>query len=425
MDKMDTKIKLPKSRPSPADEAVSEAIDRSQSERSALRGSWPFDLAIAQQGLTAYSDHERDIFISAYRWCTDPEHMMHLNDFAARVKSHANTLYKIFTGRYRYQKETIQRKGALEIRAPHPKAGQTCPLPEGLIDKIENFLALERKRVALGANDLVVTPMIMAIRQFCNLIREIQQMGWIVGPSHIGKTWGLQLDYTPSNNHGRTIYVRLPAGAGRREVFGAIWQAMSNSSTKGTVDELKFKIKNGLTRDMLLILDEVHLLYHHARPNVFFKVLDEIRELHDVKKAAIILVFTWLPDDMRAAQDKQLQQVFRRAPRKLHLPKMPAKEDLKAILEHNGLNFPDKKDVVTLKFETEGADGKPTKEVITEQPYELLRQLAKNEALLAITERIRAAKVIANAKRKPVAWEHFVEAHLEIAAQAEAEGVWE
>ena len=399
-----------------------EAIGESQGERSSLRGSWPWGLDNIQQWLTVYKDHEREVFISAFRWCVDGDHPMHLKDFAARVKINDTTLNKIYRGKYCYQDEVIERDklGRELSRKPHPKAGQLCPLPEGLVGRIENFLMLEAKRFALGDNVLVRTPMVQGITDYCETIREVQQMGWIVGPSHIGKTWALEYDYAPSHNHGRTVYVRMPAGAGRREVFAAIWYAMSKSSTKGSVDELKFKIKNGLTKDMLLILDEMHLLYHHGK---FFKILDEIRELHDLKKVGVVLVFTWLPDDMKAAKDKELQQVFRRAPRKLYLPKMPAKEDLEAILDQNGLAFPKTDELVTIR--DEGIEnGKITKVVINEKPYDLLRQLAKDEGLLAITERIRAGKQLAKAARKPMAWQYFVEAHLEIKAQGEAEEGW-
>jgi hypothetical protein len=415
MDKMETQQK-----PRFDTEQIPDAgAERSRIERSSLRGSWHWNLDTIQQELNVYSDDERGTLIEAFRWCVDPEHPIHLKDFARRVKSSDNTLYKIYTGRYRYQDEIIERKDGEEIRKPHPKAGQPVPLQEGLIKNIDNFLAIEKRRVALGNTKLVKTPLVKKITDYCNLIRELKLMGWIVGGSHIGKSWALEFDYTPSNNHGRTIYCRLPAGAGRREVFGAIWKAMSNSSTKGSVDELKGKIQNALTKDMLLILDEIHLLHHHARPGTFFKILDEIREMHDRKKCGVIMVFTWLPEDMKAAQDKQLQQVFRRAPRKLYLPKMPAMEDVEAILEHNGLSFPGAQDVVTVKFDTVDAQGNAKKETIQEKPYELLRQIAKNEALLAITERIRAGQVIAKAKRKEFAWEHFVEAHLEIAAEGD------
>jgi hypothetical protein len=88
-------------------------------------------------------------------------------------------------------------------------------------------------------------------------------------------------------------------------------------------------------------------------------------------------------DDVRAASQKELQQLWRRGVHKVPLPVMPTKADLTAILQHNALEFPSTADQVTVG-------------TVTEKPYEVLRQLAKTEGLKAITERLRYGRKLAN-----------------------------
>jgi hypothetical protein len=112
---------------------------------------------------------------------------------------------------------------------------------------------------------------------------------------------------------------------------------------------------------------------------------------------------------------------------------MPTKADLGAIFLHNGF----KGDAVELNNERIGVfpardlkvnvtarDGNGKAFTIVESPYEIIRQVAKEEALLAITERIRYAKKLARKGGKPVDWSYFVRAHLYIQKESEQEGEW-
>ena len=99
---------------------------------------------------------------------------------------------------------------------------------------------------------------------------------------------------------------------------------------------------------------------------------------------------------------------------------MPSLGDLTAILAHNGLDFPDA--ALTVQVVCKDAAGKRV--TVTEKPREVLRQVAKQEALLAITERLRYARTLARKKGEPLDWSHFINAHLIIARQAEQEGEW-
>jgi len=61
---------------------------------------------------------------------------------------------------------------------------------------------------------------------------------------------------------------------------------------------------------------------------------------------------------------------------------------------------------------------------VEDKPYDILRQLSKEAGLLAVTERLRYGRKLAARRKETLAWEHFVEAHLTIAAQATADTSW-
>jgi len=183
-------------------------------------------------------------------------------------------------------------------------------------------------------------------------------------------------------------------------------------SAEAKPTDLIRRIKAATSANTLWILDEVHLLANTYRKGSFFACMEVIREIYDETQCGMALIFTML-DDLRAASQKELQQLWRRGVHKVPLPLMPTKGDIGAILAHHEMDFPDKKLEVTVKG-------------VTESPYEILRQQAKNNGLKAITERLRYARKLADRDgAKAVTWAHFVEAHLIIEKQALQEGIWE
>jgi len=58
----------------------------------------------------------------------------------------------------------------------------------------------------------------------------------------------------------------------------------------------------------------------------------------------------------------------------------------------------------------------------TEQPWAMLHQLAKNDGLKAIVERLRYGRKIAGSR--PLSWEDVCEAHLILKAKATAPEPW-
>jgi DNA transposition AAA+ family ATPase len=358
-----------------------------------IRASWNYSADNIRSNTAHMKPEETELLISLFRWCIDPRHPVKQEDAAAKIGCSEQLIYQLMTGKYRNPDKT-------------PKG----PSPE-FMKNVREFLSLEGKRFLMGKNDFVMIPTAKKICTALDLARESQSIVFIYGPSHIGKTWTAELHYTPANNHGKTIYCRMKAASGLGGMVRAMAHAAGISDKCNTADLIQ-RVKNATSPNTLWILDEVHLLANTYRKGSFFACMEVIREIYDETECGMALIFTIL-DEVKAASQKELQQLWRRGVHKVPLPPMPTKDDLRSILAHHGLEFPDRKFQVTVGS-------------VVETPYEILRQEAKMNGLKAITERLRYAHVLADkVKAKGVCWEHFVDAHLRIAKQAEPGKEWD
>lgn len=365
------------------------------------RATWQFSLDDVQAGLAHCKPDARDTMIAAFRWCNDPEHSLSRDSFSAQVGYDANTVYKVFTGKH-----------------VSPETGRKYDVPEKLLKATQLFLEREQLAFQEGERDFVKTPTATRIFTACDLARESNSVAILSGPSHVGKTWALR-HYQQSNNHGRTIMVELDAASGLGGMVRRIATACVISSNANTAD-LIGRIQNALSPTTLLIIDECHLLQHTYRRGSFFSCIEVIRRIHDFSKCGMVLSWTIL-DNLKAASQGELQQVWRRGVHKTVLSPMPTKGDLTAILKHRGLEFPmrDKKVELTVQ------DSKGQPFTITEKPYDVLKQVAKRDGLKAVTERIRYGCKLAAKSRQPVGWKHFIDAHLRIEKQADPQNDWD
>jgi DNA transposition AAA+ family ATPase len=277
-----------------------------------------------------------------------------------------------------------------------------------MIKAIREFLAVERDRYESGGNKFVVTPTAKACFNAVELARESQSPVILHGPSHIGKTWALRY-HSNHENHGRTPMAELDAACGLGGMVRIIARALGISHNGNTADLIE-RIKRGLAPNMVLILDELHLLKNTYRINSFFSCMEVIRRIYDFTECGMVLSWTHL-DNLTGNKDRELQQIWRRGVHKIALPAMPTKADLAVILKFNGLEFPDAKQEVTVH-------------AVTERPYEVLRQVAKRDGLKAITERLRYGRKLAGRNGDKLAWDHFIDAHLRIEKQAQPTPDW-
>jgi DNA transposition AAA+ family ATPase len=363
----------------------------------AVRGTWNISLDDLQRNLSHNSQDAIDVFIACFRWCISDEHPLSVAELAERVQADHTLIRRLFQGKYL-----------------HPQTGARLPISEKLLKAMREFLRLEGERMSARRVGFLMTPTARSIFNYCDLARESQTPVFIIGPSHIGKTWALR-EYTEQNNHGRTIYVRLKAASGLGGMIKAIGAALGISDKANTADMIA-RIKRGLKSNMLLVLDEVHQLVYTYRKESFFACLEVLREIYDETGAGVVICATDLLFKRVADNRGELEQFFRRGVHKKILPAQPQRGDVAMIAEASGLEMPDRDDRVTVTVNGTA---------ITERPYEMLRQIGKEEGLKAISERLRYGQKLANKARAKLTWEHVVRAHFIIKQAAQPQNDWE
>lgn len=372
------------------------------SERSALveaskirqganaHASWRVSADNLHKHLHHCTPEKKELVVWSFMWCI--ERGIFLDDFAAQVGYDPKTIDKIITGAYR-----------------DPRSGSLYDIPDKLADGIRQFRKVQHAAAQLGDIDFVVTPSVKRIWTGCDLARESQTPVFIYGASHIGKTWALE-HYAVENNHGVTPMVRIPSSSGLGGIVRAI-AAKVGVSPNCSVADLIERIKGAITKNQVLILDEVHQLIYTYRKESFFACLEVLRSIYDHTKCGMVICTTNVFQKQIEKEKKAaLEQLFRRGVHRVQLGNIVQAKDASMIFEHHGLTWPAK----SLKFTFE-IPGKPP---IEEKPFEILKQLAKEEGLKAMTERIRYGRKFAAKAKEPLNWKHFTQAHLTIAANA-------
>lgn len=354
-----------------------------------IRASWKFSLDAVRSNIAHCSAEAKDLLVWAFTWCIDPAHPLHFKEFSERVGYSDNKFYKIYHGKDR-----------------HPTTGELMDLSAGMVDALKKFRRIELQRAKLGRARFVMTPTAKKIFQACDLARESQTPVMLYGASQLGKTEALK-QYCIENNHGRSVMVELEAVSGLAGVLKAMATVMG-ISPNATTPDLIARIKKGLTPDMLVVFDELHLLANCYRKGSFFATMEQIRRIFDFAKCGFVGTFTLLGYDMaEKLRKRELEQVFRRGVHRINLGDRPTTGDLAAILDSVGLEMPARSDVVSV------VAGRNT---ISEQPYEMLKQLAVEQGLKSIVERLRYGAKLADSDA--LNWEHVVKAHLMIQKNA-------
>lgn len=346
------------------------------------RWSWNCSTNQIQAAIKIYSPAAQQLILDCFQWCIN--YKISRDDFAKEVGFSGNMVYKVFIGKY-IDPDTK------EVRPPSDK----------MIDAMRVFLESEKNRAILGNVEFALTPTANRIFTACKLALESQTPVFIWGSSQTGKTTALER-FTLVKPVGRPFYARMEAAGGLKGMLHRIAEAMG-VSTKAGVGAVKERIIQALSTNSVLILDEVHQLLYTIRKQSYFSCLEVLREIYDRSKCGMVLCGTRLLE--KSLSDERhgyLEQLFKRGVHKVILPPCPTTKDVSAILEVHGLSFPNPKTSITIK----GA---------TVQPYEVIKDLAREQGLKAITERIRYARKIA--KDAPITLESFITAHLTIATE--------
>lgn len=264
-----------------------------------------------------------------------------------------------------------------------------------LVRHINTVRAALAERAGFGDRVIVETSVMGEVRTLCEMARASQTMAILFGENQSGKTTAL-IEYTRQNNHGRTIYVRLPVGGAKREFLLALCRACGiserNNAEQMRERLLKFFGYRGSTTDpttnshLLLIVDEVHqTMIRGLKTNT----LEQIREIHDLCGIGIVLCGTnVLPEMMQDERyAKMLGQIGNRGILRRKIPAAPSLEDVRLICEGYGFDAPEGRALkIVGKISTQNGIGK-------------------------LCGYLRMARKLASTRHKTPGWKHFLATH--------------
>ncbi len=356
-----------------------------------VRSTWRFALDSVRSNISYMSPEAKELLVWAFTWCIDHVHPIRFEEFCDRVGYNTNTVYKLYSGKYK-----------------HPESGAPMDAPEKLLKGIRDFRRLEIQRAKMGRTQFVMTPTAKRVYWAIEQARKSRRPVMVYGGSQLGKTEAFRQNCIEFN-HGKTVLVEIEAVNGLRGLLQAIAEKLGVSPNANTPDLIN-RIKKALTPDMVLILDEVHLLANVYRAGSFFACMEELRRIWDSVRFGLVLSYTDLGFAKAERERKrELVQVFRRSIMNVNLGPEPTAADVKAVTESYGLPWGERFETIEVAKD------------VADNPFAAVKQLAQESGLTAILERIRLAhELAADDQREEITWKDFLTAHFAIKGQSQA-----
>ncbi|HEY0966956.1 MAG TPA: AAA family ATPase [Opitutaceae bacterium] len=360
-----------------------------------VRASWRFSLDAVRSNIAYMSPDAKELLVWAFTWNIDKAHPLHFDSFCDSIGYAPNTVYKVYSGKYKHP--TTDEN--------HPMFGKLMDCPAKLVKAIRDFRRLAIQRAKMGQQHFVHTPTAKRIYWAIEQARKSRRPVMVYGGSHIGKTETFKQNCVDFN-HGKTVLIEIEAVNGLRGLLQAIAIKLGISPNANTPDLIE-RICKALTPDMVLILDEVHLLANVYRAGSFFACMEQIRRIWDRVKFGLVMSYTDLGFAKAEKERKrELVQIFKRGILQVNLGAAPTVADVQAIIESSGLEWSERHEEFTISG-------------IKEKPFAALKQIAEENGIAAIIERIRFAnELAADAQRDQCNWQDFLTAHFSIKQQA-------
>lgn len=265
--------------------------------------------------------------------------------------------------------------------------GQYAASLQAFCEKVASFKKIADERASYKAGFFVETTVAKRVFQVCDAARISNTVAFIFGDSQQGKTTALE-EYTRQNNHGQTVYVRLPSSAGVQLLAKEIARAC-HVNPDSSFERVRDRVINALDHNRLIIVDELHQVFtsYHAASQI--KVLEFLREIHDRTRCGMVLCGTHVL--RREIEDGKLalilEQLRRRATLRLELPPRPSKTDV-AKFAH-GFGLPDPGAAETA----------------------VIRDMVYSSGLGMYVKFLQAGHRLAAKAQQTMTWEHFLNAH--------------
>jgi DNA transposition AAA+ family ATPase len=279
-----------------------------------------------------------DAHRSELRWlhAYASENNVSLDDLAAMLKKPNGDTYSRDSV---YQALTGRRAEAGASLAP-------------ICDAIARVRKIMEERATIRRAPFIETSLTKRIFKYCNAALNFQKVAFIYGHSQIGKTTALE-EYQRQNNHGQTIYVRMPTRGTMNEFV--CWLAKTLRIRTGMkMWDMKERIISAFDDRMLLIVDQCHECFSAHYNSRAMASLVFAMEIHDRTKCGLVLAGT--TDFERgmhdaAHRDVMVQLLKRAFPKPLRLPAKPTAKNLDEFAAHYGLE-PAKGEALELQSET-------------------------------------------------------------------------
>lgn len=336
----------------------------------------PVGLNIAGNTVTQATAHLPEDQRNLVRWLHDHARRQRLSwdELANATEIHKSTLYRALTDTYRYPKG-------------NEKSGQRIPL-DGVCEKIETYRRKEMRRGTERNPEFCRTEVADKIYWLYERVARNHKMGTIYGDSQIGKTTALK-QVTAENNGGRTTYVEMPPASGVQLMLKCIAKALLVPPHK-SFDLLLEDVVQALDPSKVLIVDEAQRIFTTYQKSSVMRCADTLRYLHDQSGCGLIICGTNVfRDQVKEGEFKTYLKQLQRRGRSysLQLPTEPPRGDL---------------DMLAARF------GLPR---ATDEAEHIMLHIAHTDGLGVFVLRLRDAKDLAEKKREPLAWKHFLRAY--------------
>jgi len=254
-------------------------------------------------------------------------------------------------------------------------------------DRLASYRRIREDRKQIKDTGFVETSLSGRIFNACNAALISQTIVLLYGDSQIGKTRALE-QYARDNNHGQTIYVRLPASAGVQMVARELARACY-VSPKSSFENLRDRILKAIGENNLVIVDELHQVFMSYHKNSQIKVLEFLREIYDRTNCGMVLCGTHvLRSEIETGKlALLLEQLRRRCTHTIQLPSKTSKADLVKIAARFGLPEP-------------GGD-----------EQEIIKDMIHKSGLGMYIKFLQASSRLASKREEPLDWSHFIHAY--------------
>lgn len=304
---------------------------------------------------------------SAIRWlhAYAIENDFSVHDLGAKLRRNnaqpysGNTIFKILTGQHEADLENVSKS-------------------------IEALRRIVEERGAMHRAKFIETRLTRRMYKIFDAARIYRKIMFCYSDGQVGKTTTAE-EYQRTHNHGETILVRMPAGATLRGFLEELALAL-NLDVSGSTGTLRRRLVRCFSENMLLIVDEAHQLFLRR---FMVETLELIREIYDRCRCGVVLIGTKIiAEELQKGKHKALlAQLDRRSLAKIELPSTPARPELDAFAAEYGLA---------------PADG---------EAMQLQHATIRDCGLGVWCAYLQAGSHVASKRRKPMAWQHVLDAH--------------